>query len=436
MTEGKERSVPSARSHLVLGFLAVLALVGGFGVWSVTTNISGAIIAGGQLEVDQNRQVVQHLDGGVVAELEVEEGDKIEAGGVLIRLDPTDLQSELTIVEGQLYELMARAGRMVAERDGLENIEFHPELLEVASERAEIEELLHGQERLFEARKVTLQKEVDQLARRGEQIESQVEGIDAQTDALSEQLALIGEELEDQQVLLDKGLAQATRVLSLQRERARLSGLIGELTASRAEALGRITELDIEMLKLETRRREEAITRLRDLQYTLVELIERRQSLRKRLDRLDITAPVGGIVYGMTVNTPRSVVRAAEPLAYIIPQDRPLVIAARIEPIHVDQVFVGQEVVLRFSTFDARTTPEMNGHVVQISADIFTDERTAISYYRAEIELDPGEIDKLEGKAIIPGMPVEAYIRTDDRTPMAYLLKPFTDYLNKAFRES
>ncbi len=431
----EQRKLPSGRSYMVLGTFALLLLVGGFGTWSLVTNISGAIIAGGQLEVERNRQVVQHLDGGIVDKVLAEEGDRVEAGQILIRLDRNVLDSELAIVEGQLYELMARAGRMVAERDNTPEIAFHPELLKIAAQREEIADLLQGQERLFEARKVTLEKEADQLARRGEQIESQVTGIDAQTDALNEQLSLIDEELKDQQTLLDKGLAQATRVLSLRRERARLSGTIGELTASRAEALGRMTEIDIEILKLETSRREEAITRLRDLQYNLVELIERRQSLRSRLERMDIKAPVSGILYGMTVNTPFSVVRPAEPVAYIVPQDRPLVIAARIEPIHVDQVFVGQDVVLRFSAFDSRTTPEMDGRLVQISADAFTDDRTMVSYYRAEIELLEGEIDKLEGKAIIPGMPVEAYIRTNARTPMAYLLKPFTDYFNKAFRE-
>jgi HlyD family type I secretion membrane fusion protein len=224
--------------------------------------------------------------------------------------------------------------------------------------------------------------------------------------------------------------------LSLQREDARLLGTIGELTASRAEADGRRTEMEIEILKLDTRRREDAITRLRDIEFNQAEMLERRLALKERLARLEITAPVSGVVYDMAVNTPRSVVRAAEPVLYIIPQDRPLVIAARVEPIHIDQVFVGQEVVLRFSAFDARTTPELIGQVVQVSADAFVDERTLAAFYRAEIRLMDGEVAKLEGQTIIPGMPVEAFIRTDDRTPLAYLIKPLADYFNKAFRES
>ncbi|MBM7066015.1 HlyD family type I secretion periplasmic adaptor subunit [Actibacterium sp. 188UL27-1] len=421
---------------MVVGFIALFLLVGGFGTWSVVANISGAIIAGGQIEVEQNRQVVQHPDGGVVEEVLIQEGDVVMAGDPLIRLEDQLIRSELAIVEGQLFELMARSGRLKAERDGIETIVFEDELHELNQLRDDIQGLMDGQTRLFEARLESAEKEADQLARRAEQIQSQIVGIDAQREALTTQQELIAQELSDQQTLLEGGLTQASRVSSLQREEARLLGTIGELLASRAEAEGRATEIEIEILKLGTGRREEAITRLRDLEYSQVELLERRQSLKERLVRLEITAPVSGIVYSLSITTPRSVIKAAEPVLYLIPQDRPLVIAARVEPIHVDQIFVGQDVVLRFSAFDANDTPELDGTVMKVSADAFLDDRTQISYYRAEIHLQPGEIDKLEGQSIIPGMPVESFIRTDDRTPMAYLIKPFTDYFNKAFRES
>ena len=426
----------TARGPLILGFVALLILLGGFGTWSFLANISGAVIATGQLEVDQNRQVVQHLDGGIVARVEVEEGKTVAAGDVLIRLDDKDLAGELAIVEGQLYELMARAGRLRAERDGDTQITFDPELLQVAMQQPDMAELVDGQSNLFRARRESVEKEIEQLGRRSEQIDSQIGGIDSQVDALGIQLDLIAQELDDQQSLLDRGLAQASRVLSLQREEARLRGSIGELNASRAQAEGRVTEIEIEIIKLETRRREEAITRLRDLQYNLLELQERRRLLRERLSRLEIRAPVSGIVYDLQVTTPRSVIQPAQPVLYLVPQDRPLVIAARVEPIHIDQVFVGQDATLRFSTFDQNTTPELFGRIVQVSPDAFTDERSQMSYYRAEVELLQGEIEKLAGQDILPGMPVETYIRTQDRSPIAYLVKPFTDYFNKAFRES
>lgn len=425
----------SARGPLILGFIALAILVGGFGTWAVRANIAGAVIAGGQVKVEQNRQVIQHPDGGVVDEILVKEGDLVQAGDVMLRLDPTDLQSELTIVENQLFEMMARRARLEAERDDADALDFDPELLEIAATRPEVADLLNGQQRLFEARLESLEKETDQLDKRRVQIAEQVRGIEAQQDALVIQLDLIARELADQQSLLDKGLAQASRVLALQRTEAQLRGEVGELTANAAQAEGRMTELEIEKLKLRTTRREEAISRLRDLQYNELELAERRQSLRGRLGRLDLRAPVDGRVFGMTIFARRAVIRAADPVLYLIPQNQPLVIEASVDPIHIDEISPGQEVNLRFSALDMRTTPELIGRVIKISADIFVEERTGASYYLAEIVMNPGEVDKLAGQEIVPGMPVEAYIRTADRTPLAYLLKPLTDYFNRAFRE-
>ncbi|WP_457648287.1 HlyD family type I secretion periplasmic adaptor subunit [Profundibacter sp.] len=426
----------SPRTPLIIGFLALLLLVGGFGTWAVMANISGAVVASGQIEVDQNRQVVQHPDGGVIASIEVQEGDLVDKGDVLIRLDPTNLASELVVVEGQLFELMARRGRLEAERDEAKAITFDPELVKAAETLVDAKKLMQGQQRLFEARKDSMVQEIAQMQKQRSQISDQIKGIEAQQQALETQLELINEELGNQQTLLDRGLAQASRVLSLQREDARLRGTMGELTAAKAQAEGRITEIDMGILKYGTKRREEAIARLRDLQFRELELTEKRSALKERLSRLDIRAPLAGVVYGMQFFAPRSVIRPAEPVLYLVPQDRPLVIAARVQNINIDQIFVGQEVILRFPAFDSRTTPELTGKVVKVSADAFTDERTGISYYRSEIMLLDGETEKLpEGAVLIPGMPVQAFIRTNDRTPLAYLVKPFTDYFAKAFRE-
>lgn len=426
----------SPRRALTMGSLVLVLLIGGFGSWAVFTQIAGAIIAPGQIEVDQNRQVVQHPDGGVVAEIIADDGDRVEVGEVLIRLDGTLLQSQLSIVESQLFELMARRGRLEAERDERHTLEFDPEVLSVASQNDEIAELIEGQERLFEVRRDTLAQEVEQLGKRKSQIANQIDGIVAQQEALAFQLGFIREEMADQQRLLEQGLAQKPRLLSLQREDARLAGTLGELQAQEAESAGRMTELDLELLKLQSARREEAITRLRDLQYRELELGEERRSLSEQLSRLDISAPVSGIVYGMQVFAPRSVIRAADPVLYIIPQDRPLVIAARVEPIHIDQVYAGQSVRLRFSALDARTTPELDGLITYVSADALIDEQQGFSYYRAEVQLDEEEAKRLPADVtLLPGMPVEAFLRTENRTPLAYLLKPLSDYFVKAFRE-
>ena len=427
----------SARWPMMIGALAVLILVGGFGTWALRTSIAGAIVSGGRIEVDRNRQVVQHPDGGVVDEILVDEGDTVALGDTLIRLDSDLLKSELIIVEGQLYELMARRGRLEAERDELEDITFDSELQEVAAGRPEVADLVAGQVRLFAARTESTEREIEQLQKQREQMEKQIEGIEAQQASLAQQLDLIESELENQQSLLDKGLAQASRVLNLRREQANLNGTIGELTASEARAEARITEIDIEIIQMSSVRREEAISRLRDLRYRELELAEKRRSLKERMARLDITAPVSGVVYGLQVHTPRSVIRSADPVLFLVPQDRPLVIAARVDPIHIDQLHMGQDVILRFSAFDQRQTPELFGKVVQISADAFEDETRSVSYYRAEITLNDGEAERLpEGTVLIPGMPVEAFIRTQDRSPIAYLVKPLSDYFTKAFRES
>ncbi len=427
----------SARRYLMLGGAALVVLVLGFGAWAVGTEIAGAIVASGRVEVDRNRQVVQHIDGGVVTEILVDDGDRVAQGALLLRLDEAELLSEITVTEGQLWELMARRGRLEAERDQAGGISFDPRLMAAAEKNQDISGFLLGQERLFEARSDTLNKNVEQLGKRKAQIQSQIEGVDAQRDALSRQLELIQAELRDQQKLLDKGLAQATRVLALQREEASLAGRVGELIASRAQAEGRVIEIEIEILKLETTRREEAITTLRDLRYREVELSERSRHLRERMERLDIRAPVAGVVHGMTVYASQSVIRPAEPLMYIVPQDRPLVAAVQVPTIHVDQVYPGQSVSLKFSAFDQRTTPDLTGHVVHVSADTFLDEVSGDAFYKAEIALADGEVDKLPADvSLVPGMPVDAYLRTQDRTPLAYLVKPLTDYFAKAFRES
>jgi HlyD family secretion protein len=418
-----------------LGFTCLLILVGGFGAWAASTSITGAVISHGRVEVAQNRQVVQHLDGGVVAEILVQEGNQVEADQLLIRLDDRQLRSELAVVEGQLLEILARRARLEAEEKGATELSWHSLLLETSNPVAQ--ELMDGAETLFRAKLETEERQVEQLRRQQDQIADQIKGIQSQQEAIAEQITLVGQELVAQQSLLDRQLAQSARVMELEREEANLTGRQGELASALAQAEGKITEIEISILRIESERREEASTALRDLGFNQIELTEQRQALLTRLDRLDIRAPVGGVVYGLAVFAPRSVVRAAEPILYLVPQDRPLLIATQVEPIHVDQVHVGQEVQLRLAAFDQRTTPELRGRIVQISADAFQDEASRMSYYRAEVQIEDGELAKLpEGMTLIPGMPVEAFIRTGERSPLSFLTKPLTDYFAKAFRET
>ena len=422
----------STTGPMTLGLIALLVLVGGFGTWAVMAQITGAVITSGQIEVNRNRQVIQHPDGGVVDVILVQEGDAVVKGDTLIRLDASLLKSELAVVEGQLFEIIARRGRLEAERDGETALTFDPLLSDVPQGPS----LIAGQTRLFDARLESNMRAIEQLQQQRAQISSQISGIAAQQTALATQSDLIQQELTDQQTLLRQQLIQASRVLALQRQEANLLGRVGELTASAAQAAERRTEIEIQILTLASTRREEAITRLRDLQYNELELSERSRTLRQRLGRLDLRAPVSGIVYGMQVFAEQSVISGAEPVMFLVPQDRPLVIATKVQPTDIDQIHLGQDVTLRFSAFDQRRTPELMGTVTLVSADIFLDDSTQVSYYQAQVQLNEGEAEKLpEDMVLIPGMPVEAFVRTADRSPMDYLLKPLADYFAKAFRE-
>ncbi|WP_128514483.1 HlyD family type I secretion periplasmic adaptor subunit [Tabrizicola thermarum] len=426
----------SVRRPVLLGLIAALVLVAGFGLWATTTRISGAIVAPGQIEVEQDRQIVQHPDGGVVEAILVTEGARVAAGDPLLRLDGSALRSELTIVEGQLSDLASRSARLAAERDEAADVRFDAAMLALADASPEVAAQLDGQKRLFEARKATLAQQRDLLTQRIGQITEQSNGLAAQRAALATQLDLIEQELAAQQSLRDKGLAQAGTVLALQRERARLQGQLGELAAELARTRGQITEIEIEISGLATRRREEATAELRQIGPTILELAERRRALVERIDRLEIRAPVSGIVLGLQVTTPHAVLRPADPVLFVIPQDRPLVITARIAPIHIDEVAVGQAAELVFPAFASRDTPHLRGRVTLVSADALTDSHTGATYYTARIQLDEGEQARLGGRALLPGMPVEVFLLTGRRTPLAYLVKPFTDYFARAFRES
>ncbi|MEO0388793.1 MAG: HlyD family type I secretion periplasmic adaptor subunit [Pseudomonadota bacterium] len=426
----------STRRPMMIGIVALIVLVVGLGGWSAFANISGAIVGSGMVIVEGNRQPVQHPDGGTVGEILVQEGDRVEEGDLLVRLDGTQIRSELAIVESQLFEIMARSARLTAERDASPGLAFDPELEELARNRVEVRALMEGQIRLFDARRVSLSRQREQLAERRKQIDTQIVGVRGQIDSQEVQLSFIEEELIDQEELFAKGLTQASRVLALKRERARIQGQIGELTAQVGRLGGQIAEIELEILGLDTSLREQAIAELRDIQYRELELRERRLAQRDTLSRLDVRAPTTGIVYDRQVNTLGAVVRPADIILYVVPEGIPLVISTRIDAIHRDEVVVGQEAALRFSAFDQRTSPEIYGYVSKVSADAFTDDNTGYTYYRAEILPKEGEVDRLGGVTIVPGMPVESFINTGERSPLNYLVKPLADYFNKAFRET
>jgi HlyD family secretion protein len=426
----------SAARPLVIGFLTLGILVGGLGAWSVFTTLSGAVIAPGQIEVSQSRQVVQHPDGGVVDAILVTEGASVSAGDVLLRLDGSALRSEQAIVEAQLMELAARRARLEAQRDGAPAVTFPATLRGAAIARQDVAEMIAGQSGLFASQADALAQARELRSTRIGQIESQMQGLRAQVAANKTQMALLAGEIATQRDLLDRGLAQSARLSALERDLAQLQGRAGELTSALAEAAGRVTETRIEIAALATQGRETAEAELRDVVARQLELIERDSALAGRINRLEVRAPASGLVLGLAVTTPQSVIRPAEPLLYIVPQDRPLLVAARVPVTHVDEVHPGQNVRLVFSSLPTRNTPEILGKVTLISADALADERTGLTYFRTEIAIDARALQDMVGVAVVPGMPVEAFLKTADRTPLSYLIKPLTDYFRAAFREA
>lgn len=425
----------NGRNYALIGYTTVFVLLGGMVAWAALTRINGAVVAAGIIEVASNRQVVQHPTGGVVGKIMVQDGDKVAAGDVLMRLDDTFDRSELAVIEGQLFSLLGTAARLTAEQDEKSEIRFDPELIERAKTDPEVQEIIAGQTRLMQARLESRQKQIGQLNEKKQQIAKQNEGLDSRIKALDTQLELIEQELDAQNKLLKQSLTNASRVLQLQREEADISGTIAQARSSIAENAGKVAEIELAILNIDSSVREEATTSLREIEAKIAELKENRTAKLETMSRMDITAPVPGVILGMQVHALKSVIKPADPLLYIIPQENDLIIKTQISPTQIDQVHVGQVAHIRFGAFDHRSTPEIFGHVTKVAADVLQDQRTGTSYYQAEIKPDTGEMQKLGDKHVIPGMPVETFIQTSERSPLEYLVKPLADYFAKAFRE-
>ena len=426
----------SIRRPALVGLGALAVLVLGFGLWSVLTRIEGAVVASGQIEVDQDRQVVQHPDGGVVAEIRVRDGSLVAAGDLLLRLDGSALQSERAILVDRATDLRLQTARLLAERDGLSALPLPDDLARDAPADPALTARIAGETSLFQARLASLTENRRLLDQRILQFRAEVDGLSAQSHALATELALVQADLADQRSLLAKGLVPAARVSALEREVARLTGTAGQVAAALARARDAITAVEIERAGLATLRREEAAARLRDLEPALLEVQERLRALEGRIARLEIRAPVSGIVLGLQATTPRSVLRPADPVLFLVPQDRPLVVSARISPLAIDAVAVGQLADLVFPAFRDSSLPPLLGHVTRLSPDALTDSTTGAAFYAAELALPADQAARLGDHVLVPGMPVEVYVRTGSHTPLAYLLRPFSDYFRRAMRES
>ncbi|HEX8829319.1 MAG TPA: HlyD family type I secretion periplasmic adaptor subunit [Xanthobacteraceae bacterium] len=424
----------SIRRHILAGTILVAALVLGLGGWAATAQISGALIAPGSIVVDSNVKKVQHPTGGVVGELFVRDGDHVKAGDILLRLDETVTRANLAIVTKGLTELYARKARLAAERDGADSVAVPPELAGHLNDR-DVKDALASERKLFELRRQDRLGQKQQLRERITQLQEQITGLAAQQDAKDKGIALVEQELQGVRDLWQKNLVQLSRLTSLQREEAQLQGERGQLVAQVAEAKGKIAEIQLQIIQVDEDLSSDVAKELRDIDSKIGEFVERKVTAEDQLKRTDIRAPQDGIVFQSTANTVGGVITAGDPIMLIVPESDNLMVEVKVDPKDIDQVQFGQPVVLRFTSFNVRTTPELNGTVSRIAADTTTDQRTGQSYYLVRISMAADEIKRLGDVKLTPGMPVEAFIETGERTMLSYLVKPLRDQLMRAFRE-
>jgi HlyD family secretion protein len=423
------------RQPLGIGLAALFGLFGGVVAWAATVDISGAVIGGGQVQASANRIAVQHPDGGVVAETPVRNGDRVKSGDVVVRLDDASLRSELAALESELFELLASEARLEAELDGRRRLSPHPVLAEALSTDASLRSLLDQQQRQLDAHHRSLVNEVSQLRSQASQVSDEARGIQAALAAKREELALLQEELARTKQNLQRGFSTRTAVAGLERDVSQTKGELGALEAKWAELQQKGAEqrLKASASPLDAWKLSAEKLNLSRLQSR--KLIDSRAAVLNKLSRLEIRAPVSGTVFDLKILGPRSVIEAAKPIMYIVPDNRPDLVVVRVDAKDIEQVGVGQEAGLRFTTFSKRSTPIVSGRVTAVSADAFVDERTQAAYYFVDVTLNNQELKRLGEVELLPGMPVEAYLQTESRSPATYVVQPIADFFAKAFRD-
>ena len=435
MSDGKPKGARrSIRLHLIIGLAVVLVLAGGFGGWASTVQISGALIAPGSVVVDSNVKKVQHPTGGVVGEVRVRDGDLVKAGDIVVRLDDTVTKASLAIVVKTLNGLYARAARLEAEQRGDSKLTFPPQLTERADD-PDVKNVMLSESKLFDVRVTGRTGQKAQLRERISQLNEEIGGLSAQEQAKDKEIALIEKELVGVRQLYDQHLVQLTRLTTLERDAARLNGERAQFIASRAQAKGKITETELQIIQVDKDLVSDVSKDLRETNDKIGEFVERKVTAEDQLRRVDIRAPQDGMVLQNNVHTVGGVITAGDAMMMIVPQADDLSVEAKVDPKDIDKLQIGQKTLMRFSAFNQRTTPELNGSVTRVSADVTTDQRTGQSYYTIRVSLPPDEVARLGDNKLIPGMPVEAFVQTGDRTMMSYLMKPLHDQLMRSFRE-
>jgi HlyD family secretion protein len=409
-------------------------LAAGVGGWAGTTALSGALIAPGSIVVESNVKKVQHPTGGVIGELRVRDGDRVNTGDIVARLDETVTRANLAIITKGLDELTARKARLASERDGVDAIVF-PDQLSRRAKEPEIAQITEGERKLFELRQSARSGLKAQLRQQSAQLLEEIGGLSAQQQAKVREIALINRELEGVRGLFKQNLVPISRLTQLEREATRLDGEQAQLVAAVAQAKGKVAEIELKIIQIDQDLSSEVAKEMREIDGKIGEFVERKISAEDQLQRVDIRAPQDGTVFQLSVHTVGGVVGPGETIMLIVPDGDSLAVEAKVNPQDIEQLQLNQKTVLRFSAFNAATTPQINGYVNRISADISSDQRTGQSYYTIRIAIPPDQLARLGEVKLVPGMPVECFIQTGERTVISYLLKPLHDQMMRTFRE-
>ena len=426
--------VDGMQNRIAVGFGVITLVFGTLGVWSSTATLDGAVVAAGTVQVEAARKKVQHLEGGIVREIRVREGDAVAEGDVLIRLDDTAVGASLRLVQGQSAELAIRRYRLLAERDGADEFGLPRAIVVRAGDRG-LADIISGQRALFDVRRANRLLEIDLLRQQQTQLRAQIEGLQKQEESKIKQIEFYEDELQGLRMLFSKGLTPKGRLLALERDAERGRGEMAALAASIAGAETKLKEVELGIVRLTQTFHEKVAEELRTVEAELNSFTERLVGVEDQTQRTEIRAPRRGRVLNLAVHNAGGVIKPGETLMEIVPEDDTLVIGARVAPQDVDKVVPRAPATVRLSAFNQRTTPELTGEVQRISADLVSDAASGQAFYQAIIEVPPHEAERLHGLTLVPGMPAEVFIRTGARTPLAYLLKPLTDSFARALRE-
>lgn len=419
---------------IISGLSLVVLLFAIGGSWAYFAKLSGAVIAQGQVAVIGKPKTIQHLDGGIVAKISVDNGDTVSKGDLLIRLDDTLLKANLNIYKSRLRSSVAQQARLVAERDNLYQIIWENKILEPFD--MEINTAVkQSQIKLFEARKATQQGQISQLREKIKQFKNQTVGIEALKDSKTTQIGYLEEELEGTRSLNKKGLVSKSQLMALERQREEIVGQLAEQDAELARIQNSISETEIQILQIGREFRQAVLSELHQIEQEVNDMSQQLHATFEKLKRIEIKAPVSGMIHELAVFTIGGVVGSGNSVLQIIPQNEGFEIEANVEPQFVDELHIGQSATLRFSAFNQRTTPELNGIVKGISPNVVVNEQTGISFYKIRLKVTKFELALLKDQKLIPGMPVEVHIKTRERTALNYLIKPLLDQINRAFRE-